>query len=486
MFEADNAPQKGVIAFISNRTFLAGKPYAGLRKMLRERFDRIEVIDLRGDVRRGARAGVLGDTGVFNIQVGTAITLAIADGSKIERNVANVTYNDVWEHELFAHEAKLEWLAQGAQNGIRPEAVEIKRSLLDSFKPEPFQAHSWPSLEEVFRFTKSGVKTGSNDVFVALDPSSLRKQVSAYLALKSAGEYDRNNERLSVYRPLDRRWFYNDLRLLNRPGPELQAVWGENNLALYSHPSAIVGGPAAWCHDLLPDYDSFRGSYGGYAFTLYDRRPGQSLNILPSFLEALHLAYRKPTDPQTVLDAILALLSATSYTLRFGEDLGGTFPHVPFPADKALFDRAAEVGKLIRETETFARAPDPQFLTPAIARIETAPHGALGVIGPESWSEGDLILCANGSGKVSGIPRKVWEFSVSGYPVLPRWLAARKDIEVTHDFLAEFRDITGRINELIYRFDEADLVLQEALNDSLTRDQLGLSDACGETVDDRS
>jgi predicted helicase len=41
------------VAFISNRTFLAGKPYAGLRKMLRERFDRIEIIDLRGDVRRG-------------------------------------------------------------------------------------------------------------------------------------------------------------------------------------------------------------------------------------------------------------------------------------------------------------------------------------------------------------------------------------------------------------------------------------------------
>jgi predicted helicase len=70
------------VALISNRTFLAGKPYAGLRAMLRERFDRIEIIDLRGDVRRGERAGVTSDQGVFNIQVGTAITLAIADRSK--------------------------------------------------------------------------------------------------------------------------------------------------------------------------------------------------------------------------------------------------------------------------------------------------------------------------------------------------------------------------------------------------------------------
>lgn len=39
LFEADNAPGKGVIAFITNRTFLAGKPYSGLRKMMRERFE---------------------------------------------------------------------------------------------------------------------------------------------------------------------------------------------------------------------------------------------------------------------------------------------------------------------------------------------------------------------------------------------------------------------------------------------------------------
>jgi hypothetical protein len=178
-------------------------------------------------------------------------------------------------------------------------------------------------------------------------------------------------------------------------------------------------------------------------------------------------------------------LSSTSYTLRFAEDLEDTFPHVPFPADKALFDRAAAIGKLIREIETFTRPPEAQYLTPAVARIETTPHGPLADIGPESWSEGDLILCENGSGKVSGIPRSVWEFAVSGYPVLPRWLAARKGIEVTHDFLAEFRDITGRINELIYRFDEADVVLEEALNHSLTRDQLGLEPGADEMVDER-
>ena len=64
-----------------------GLAYAGLRKMMRERFDRIEIIDLRGDVRRGERAGVDADQGVFNIMVGTSITLAIANNSKPEGEI---------------------------------------------------------------------------------------------------------------------------------------------------------------------------------------------------------------------------------------------------------------------------------------------------------------------------------------------------------------------------------------------------------------
>ena len=80
LFEAPNAPRRGVVAFITNRKFLTGWPYAGLRKMMRERFDRIEIVDLRGDVRLGEPAGVDGDQGDYDIQVGTAITVAIADG----------------------------------------------------------------------------------------------------------------------------------------------------------------------------------------------------------------------------------------------------------------------------------------------------------------------------------------------------------------------------------------------------------------------
>ncbi len=475
MFEADNAPQKGVIAFITNRTFLAGKPYAGLRKMLRERFDRIEIIDLRGDLRRGERAGVLGDEGVFNIQVGTAITLAIADGSKGQGGLADINYADCWAEALYSRRAKLDALEASSDRGRFEEGQTVQRKLLDDFKPIPFSAQGgWISLAGAFQFHKSGCKTGADDIFISVLRTKLREQIASYFSANNRAGHSNAFEREIIYRPFDKRWLHNELPLLNRPGPQMQQAWGAENVGFYAMPFATGEGPAVWCHALLPDYHSFSGR-GGYAFPLHDRRPGHGpINLKSELIEGLSLAYHAPVEAQEVFDAILGLLSATSYTLRFAEDLEDVFPHVPFPASKAVFDRAAAVGSKMRAVETFARTPDPAYLTSAIARIETTPRGNLDAIGPSDWDQGEIILCDDGSGKVSGIPSTVWDFSVSGYRVLQRWLAGREGISVDNTFLSEFRDITGRINELIHLFDEADLVLQDALNHTLTRRELGL------------
>ena len=162
LFEAENAPRRGVIAFISNRKFLTGWPYAGLRKMMRERFDRIEIIDLRGDVRRGERAGVDADQGVFNIQVGTAITIAIADGSKAEGEPADVYYQDSWTEGLFSRRAKFDWLLSRAESGTQSNATVVARGLLDDMRPMPFQNGEWLDLRAVFKFSKSGMKSGND------------------------------------------------------------------------------------------------------------------------------------------------------------------------------------------------------------------------------------------------------------------------------------------------------------------------------------
>ena len=179
LFEAEGAPQRGVVAFISNRKFLTGWPYAGLRRMMRERFDRIEIIDLRGDVRRGPRAGIEHDAGVFDIQVGTAITLAIADGSRAGQP-AEVRYLDSWAEGIFARSAKLGWLASGAADGQLPHSVLVAREPLADFRPRPFADGAWPSLRECFIFNRSGMKSGNDPVFVEADRMSLARNIDDF------------------------------------------------------------------------------------------------------------------------------------------------------------------------------------------------------------------------------------------------------------------------------------------------------------------
>jgi hypothetical protein len=77
----------------------------------------------------------------------------------------------------------------------------------------------------------------------------------------------------------------------------------------------------------------------------------------------------------------------------------------------------------------------------------------------------------------------VWNFSVSGYRILPRWLEDRIGLTVDAAFVRELRDICGRIAELIDLFAEADIVLRATLPDTLIREALGLA-TIGRGADD--
>jgi len=490
LFEAENAPRRGIVAFITNRKFLTGWPYAGLRSMMRRRFDRIEIIDLRGDLRRGGPAGVDGDQGVFNIQVGTAITLAIADGTKAQGAAAEVYYQDTWTEGLFSQRAKFDWLVDRAETGTPPNPVVVDRGLLDDLRPEPFQNGEWVSLASCFVFRVSGLQTKRDSLVYDPSSSRLRERIGEFLVAEEpraremfhdtrdrkwvaakAIPLDRADIVQIIYRPLDQRYLYNHRAYGDFLRPDLQLVWGRSNICLYAMPVGTGAGPAVWCHGLLPDYHSFRGSYGGYAFPLYDRRPDVNApNLSSALVDSLGTAYGEPVDAEDVFDAILCLLSATSYTRRFAEDLEDVFPHVPFPARFPVFANAVRIGREIRLVETFSRELGAAYRLPSFARVETQPQGVVSTV---DYADGAIILCADGSGRVTGIPQQVWDFSISRYPVLPRWIEGRRGLPADFVLVGELRDICGRIAELIDLFREADIVLGDTLGETLTREALG-------------
>ena len=155
---------------------------------------------------------------------------------------------------------------------------------------------------------------------------------------------------------------------------------------------------------------------------------------------------------------------------RFAEDLEDVFPHVPFPSQLTVFRNAVHLGREIRALETFSREPGEAYRQPNFVRIATQPRG---MVAPAHYADGEIILCNDGTGRIVGVPQPVWEFSVSGYRLVPRWLEARVGLPADLALVRELRDICGRIAELIDLFARADNVLEATLHETLTREALG-------------
>ena len=272
--------------------------------------------------------------------------------------------------------------------------------------------------------------------------------------------YRRGIDKAGRLSTIGSRWLYNHPSFIDRPRPELQEVWGSDNICLYAMPSGTGAGPAVWCHGLIPDYHAFRGR-GGYAFALHDGRPTvDATNISNELLSSLTIAYGEQVESVDVFDVFSAYFRRRLPVL-FAEDLEDVFPHVPFPAQHNAFLDAVRLGREIRAVETFGRQPAGEYRRSGFVRLETQPGETLGAV---EFVDGTTTLCADGSGReFSGSPESVWNFSVSGYRVLPRWLDGRAGLPIDINFINELRDICGRIAELIDLFAQADTVLGKRL-----------------------
>jgi predicted helicase len=367
---------------------------------------------------------------------------------------------------------------------------------MDRLKPVGFVDTDWPAIDEIFTFRSNGIVTYRDDFVYATDRSQLQGRIVTWLqrpvdqAKKEFGEsalnkfgpasrvaFDESAIEPISYRPFDVRFLYNRSEYVDRQRPDFRNVWGSENIALFARRGTGVG-PAVWCHGLVPDQHAFRGSYGGWVFPLmHHAAEGVGYFLAPDLIPGLSAAYGRPVEPREVFDVILALLSASSYTTRFAHDLEDDFPHVPFPADPTLFEQAVQIGARLRALQTFAEEPMPDFRRARLVGHASGP--VLDMPTPQrafaaEAGVGQIALLADRSLRVVDVSERAWQFSISGYPVLYRWLRARNGQEISAALQRAALETVGRIEETLHLFDRADSLLIEALEAPLTRAQTGL------------
>ncbi len=72
----DRLGSEGIIAFVTNRSFIDSKTFDGFRKIIQQEFDYIYIVDTHSDVRANPR--IAGTThNVFGIQTGVAVMFLV-------------------------------------------------------------------------------------------------------------------------------------------------------------------------------------------------------------------------------------------------------------------------------------------------------------------------------------------------------------------------------------------------------------------------
>ena len=182
----DRIGEEGVVAFVTNNSFLDGVAFDGMRKHLAEDCDAIYILDLGGNARRGLKVS---DANVFGIRVGVSINLFIKKSSvRVESPKLYYYQTD----ELWNKKQKFDFLNESQHAGgvtwdaIQPDArhtwlTEGLHAEFDTFIPMGSkQAKSVKGEVEdvIFKTYSNGVKTNRDAWVYNFNRNALTENIS--------------------------------------------------------------------------------------------------------------------------------------------------------------------------------------------------------------------------------------------------------------------------------------------------------------------
>lgn len=200
---SDRLHDDGVLAFISNRSFLDARTFDGFRKVVAQEFAEIRVVDLGGDVRTNPKLSGTKHN-VFGIQTGVAISFLVKKrGSKSAR----IFY--ARRPEMATADEKLSFLSGARLHElesaeIRPDQrsqwLDVAANDFDSFIPlatKESKKSAAPMRQKViFPFFASGIKTNRDEWVYDLLDTNLNAKVDFFherLMEFASGDVKANN-----------------------------------------------------------------------------------------------------------------------------------------------------------------------------------------------------------------------------------------------------------------------------------------------------
>ncbi|NET75255.1 type ISP restriction/modification enzyme [Okeania sp. SIO1F9] len=479
---ADRIKDEGIVALVTNSSFIDNIAFDGMRQHLAKDFDGIYVLDLGGNVRTNPKLS--GTThNVFGIQVGVSINLLIKkkESKKSQCQIYYANVDEFWrKEEKYAYLEKCQHLGEIDWQEIKPDKKNTwltagLQADFETFIPmgtKETKAAKGKVTDTIFKLFSNGV--GSNrdvwaynfnadelaaniqrtiatyneqvrkwldrqdkslkvDDFVTYDDTKISwsESLKKYLTRGIIIEYDQNHIRQSLYRPFTSSFLYFDAYLNERcyqfpyifPTSETEK---ENKVicvtGLGSEKSFTV-----MISNVLADKNMLSPGTGGarcFPFYTYDEDgTNRQENITDWSLDTFRQKYQNPTiNKWDIFYYIYALLHHPTYREKYADNLKRELPRIPYTSD---FHRFAKAGKRLAEIH-INYEQQPEYPLTFIENEEV----------PLNWrvekmklSKDKTQLTYNEFLTLANIPPKVFEYRLGNRSALD-WIIDRYQIKV--------------------------------------------------------
>jgi predicted helicase len=452
----------GVLAYISNSSYLDGVTHRRMREAMMHSFSSISLLNLHGNVRRKETSpNNMSNENVFDIQQGVAITVCVRNSFVNEKR--NPQYIDLWGTRKEKHLALASSLAQknlSALNGCCADLflfVPSNREGLEHYA-------TWPKLTEIFLQYGQGIQTKRDafciayttaglqerlDDLISLGPDEVAdkyrvKKLSASWSLEEAMDDVRSNAgeiiRLNV-RPFDTRYTYFTGKtngFLARPRrPSTKNMLSEGAMAIVAKRQTKEEKFSSLWVTSSPINEGFfsidpRGRET--IFPLKVEAEGDDKGSETLFTQAtinIRTDFLGPAFAELpsnfVFSAIYALLSATEYQRRYIQYLKEDFPRVPLPKDKILCTTLSKLG----EELILVQCSNENITNENYDTNEKLPAEYRNLIGqsvgrgfPKYSNDGFMVMVNDKTG-ISNVSLEVWSYYAGGYQILHKIMKDR-------------------------------------------------------------
>jgi len=296
---------KGILAYITNHSYIDNPTFRGMRQSLLKTFDRIYILDLHGNKRKKEP-----DENVFDIRQGVAIGIFIKDGSKKGEYAEVYYYSTLEDEKLLTRSEKFDFLESNTIGSINWHKVTPKNPFY-FFKP--FEGggkyQNFWSIGDIFYKYSVGVVTGRDRFTIGFDTEELTEKVVDFFKL-NPNEVKKSITKI-LYRPFDIRFVFYNPRYLERPRPEVMShmLKGENLGLITAKTDKTGEATSAFITKYLSEAKAGESSTQSYLFPLYLYAPhGKQPNFTTEFRKYIKNLYGKEPAPEEILYYIYAIL----------------------------------------------------------------------------------------------------------------------------------------------------------------------------------